>query len=347
MGSGAVRPCPPEAKTLNFLPLALVALSAVLGFVMIRVGAMDHPGPRSSHDRPTPKGGGVGIVAAFLVGLVASGTGGTAPVAFAAGVLGLAVVSHFDDMFGWSFGPKLVAQIFAAFFVILPGYRLGLLHFPGMAVALGEGAAIALSAIWLLFVTNAVNFMDGLDGLVGGSGLIACLLAAGLAVPGSGVALTAICLAAGIAGFLPLNWPRARLFMGDVGSQPVGFVLAVLGIMLAGSPQSGSVLVMPLLLAPLLLDAAFTLLRRLAARERITSAHRGHLYQVAHRSGLSAPVVSAVYWGLTLWGGVCAWLTESLPGPIGWLGPVLCLASFVAWGLFVRRCAQRAAITRW
>ena len=155
-------------------------------------------------------------------------------------------------------------------------------------------------------------------------------------------------LAAGLLGFLPFNFPHARIFMGDVGSQFCGFLLAVLAVA-AGRFEAVelSVAIVPMLLAGVLFDVGFTLVRRIVGRERLAQAHRGHLYQVAHRSGMDATRVTLVHWGFTAWGGVCCALFLSA-GPLGklvWLAAVL--PPQLAWLAFVRHRARLAGISRW
>ena len=227
--------------------------------------------------------------------------------------------------------------------MIAAGYRLGPL--PLVGATLAGPAATALTLAWLLVVTNAINFMDGLDGLVAGCALIASGFAAALA-GAPAVAAPTLALAAGLAGFLPFNWPRARIFMGDVGSQPTGFVLAVLGVELAGLPGRQALL-LPLLLSPLLLDAMFTVLRRILAKQRITQAHRGHFYQVAHRAGLPAAAVAAIYWGLTAFARLAAWAMLRLPLLLARITVAAPRVAFALWGAFVAGRAKRAGITSW
>ena len=124
----------------------------------------------------------------------------------------------------------------------------------------------------------------------------------------------ALLLAAGVVGFLPFNFPRARIFMGDVGSQFCGFVLAVLAVV--ASRFEGvelSFLIVPMLLSGVLFDVAFTLARRLLAGERITEAHRGHLYQVAVRTGVPAWAVTLIHAGFAAFGGLVALLFIAVP----------------------------------
>src|SRR5580698_1861631 len=137
---------------------------------MISVGALDVPVARSSHEVPTPKGGGVGIVAAYTIGTIWSlhGATGLLEVPVLCAVLVLAWVSYLDDVHGWPFAAKLAAQLGAAVVAMGCGHVVRSLALPGhVAVPLGY-AAPALTLGWLLLVTNAVNFIDGLNGLAGG-----------------------------------------------------------------------------------------------------------------------------------------------------------------------------------
>ncbi len=318
-------------RTTLYLAFAslLAVLSAAIVRRMISVGTLDHPGARSSHAQPTPKGGGVGVVVAFVAGMVLlyAGAGRSripdAPfLGLIAAAVGIAAVSYTDDVRSWSFTVKLGAQLAAALVAIACGIVLRLVHLPYFgAVALGW-AGVPLTAAWIVYATNAVNFIDGLNGLASGCVAIACLFLAGIAQSEGDlfVLIAALVLAAGIAGFLPHNYPRARIFMGDVGSQFCGFVVAVLGVLSARfGTQTLSVLLVPMILFAILFDVAFTLLRRGLAGERITEAHRGHLYQIAHRCGVPAWAVTLIYWAMAVWGGVCGIWFATVPQAWPWL----------------------------
>jgi UDP-GlcNAc:undecaprenyl-phosphate GlcNAc-1-phosphate transferase len=330
------------------LYLILAALSAALVRLMVSLGALDHPVERSSHTRPTPKGGGVGIVAAYVGGmtwLLYTGRAGIHPLITAPAALFLAVVSYFDDLRDWPFLAKLSAQLAASLAVMIGGAVVTALLLPAYGIQFGLPIGAVLSLGWLLFVTNAVNFIDGLNGLASGSvALAAVALAAG--ATGS-LALQAGVLAAGIAGFLPFNYPRAKIFMGDVGSQVIGFLAADLALQAARQPKVS--LVVPLALLPILADVAFTLARRARRGERLTQAHRGHLYQVANRAGMAAWQVTLVYWGMAAWGGAlglaCGAYEQGLSSVCAVI--VLDLAPILVWGGFVRWKAKRAGLTVW
>lgn len=327
--------------------MVLAALSAVLVRIMISVGALDVPVARSSHTVPTPKGGGVGIVSAYAVGTIWTlhGVSGLFELPILCAVLMLAWVSYLDDVHGWPFAAKLAAQLGACFVAMLCGHLLRWLALPN-AVSLPLGyAGVALTLGWVVFVTNAVNFIDGLNGLAAGCIIVVCLFAA-MAAPDF-LGSRAGVLAAGAAGFLPFNYPRARIFMGDVGSQVCGFLLADFAVLAAGDARAS--LVVPLALLPILADVAFTLVRRAVQGARLTQAHRSHLYQVAQRGGTPAGLVSALYWLLSAWGGACG-LLAGRSGEGSWFVVAACAASalpLLPWAWFVARKAKQAGITDW
>ncbi|MBC7800147.1 MAG: undecaprenyl/decaprenyl-phosphate alpha-N-acetylglucosaminyl 1-phosphate transferase [Gemmatimonadaceae bacterium] len=324
---------------------------------MVGVGRLDQPDARKAHTSPVPKGGGVGVVVAFLVGIAVlyryADFARLADPYFRGVILAasaIALVAFIDDLRDWPFTVKLAAQVAAAALAVGSGLVVTELNLPWWGtLALGWTGA-PLTLVWILFATNAMNFIDGLNGLASGVSAITCAVLAAIAAAFGGwfVYAASLLLAAGLLGFLPYNFPRARIFMGDVGSQFCGFVLAVLAVA-AGRFQgvSLSVLLVPMLLFGVLFDVAFTLVRRLVAGDRITDAHRSHLYQVAHRSGLDARLVTLVHWGFALWGGACCWL---FVGAEGWGKPLpvlLVVPPQAAWLVFVACRARRVGLGRW
>ena len=323
----------------------LTALSAAVVWGMTRVGTLDTPGARSSHTRPTPKGGGVGIVFAFLVGIVVlyrfAEFGRIADPYFRGVMLaavGIALVAYLDDVFSWPASVKLLAQLAAALLAVGSGLSLPFLRVPGFGTVPLGWLGPVLTLVWIVAATNAMNFIDGLNGLASGVSAITCLVLAAIGAWFGAAFLyfAALILLAGLLGFLPFNFPQARIFMGDVGSQFCGFLLAVLAVA-AGrfAAVELSVALVPMLLAGVLFDVAFTLLRRFAAGERLAEAHRSHLYQLAHRSGVTASRVTLVHWGFAAWGGLCCvlfllaapawkplWVAAVVPPQLAWLAYV-------------------------
>jgi UDP-GlcNAc:undecaprenyl-phosphate GlcNAc-1-phosphate transferase len=318
---------------------------------------MDTPAARKAHDRPTPKGGGVGIVITFLAGIgVLYRFGEFARLAdpYFLGVIeasvAIAVVAFLDDLFDWPFTVKLAAQVLAALVAVSSGLYVTDFRIPYLGPVEIAWAGVAVTLMWMLFTTNAMNFIDGLNGLASGVALIACLFIAFIAERHGGwfAYAAAGLLAAGLAGFLPFNFPKARIFMGDVGSQFCGFMLAILGVVASRLGDAKlSFLIVPMLLSGVLFDVAFTLGRRALAGEQLTAPHRGHLYQVAQRSGVPAVGVTLVYWGFAGFGGLCALGFLAADADVQPFIPLLALVPQLFWLGYVVRSANRAGVGRW
>ncbi len=276
--------------------ISAAAVSAVLTHAArryaLRRDLLDHPGQRRSHSMPTPRGGGIGIAVVCALGaiwLAWTNPASRAPLlAFAGGTALIAGIGALDDHRPQPVRLRLLVHAFAAAL-----YVLALLGWP---IAASDWGTWLLATILLIGLVNIWNFMDGIDGLAASQALLA---AAALAVVGSGDwRLLAVLLAGAAAGFLPFNAPRARIFLGDVGSGALGFALGAL--LLAAVAQqrlhwSGALL----LISAFGLDAGLTLLKRVAQGRAWWRAHREHLYQWLVRRGRSHARVTLVYAGWT------------------------------------------------
>ncbi len=271
---------------------AWVATWAVLR-ALIRFRVYDTPNARSSHEQPKPRGGGVALMSVLLVAWVAAASwlGATPmgfwPVVSAAAVL--TVVSWFDDLRSLPVVPRLAVQALAVGLGIAAMDGAGPV-FQGLLPPLLDRLAAGL--LWLWFV-NLFNFMDGIDGIAGveagslGLGLV--LVGAVAAWPGIHVALPALLVAATL-GFLIWNWAPAKLFLGDVGSVPLGYLLGWLLLVAAMNGAWAPALILPLYY---LADATITLARRGACGAQVWRAHREHFYQRAVQGGASHGRVAA------------------------------------------------------
>ncbi|MFN6954305.1 MAG: glycosyltransferase family 4 protein [Acetobacteraceae bacterium] len=333
------------------LPL-LAALSALVVRALIARPILDMPDARKAHARPTPTAGGLGVVAAVAGGMAvlwAAGDAGPAQhAALLAAAAAMAALGLLDDRFDLPALPRLLAQAAAAAVAIAGGLVLERVSLPWIGeVALGP-FGVALTLLWFLVCTNAVNFLDGADGLLGGSLLIACLMlaAVGAVLGAPFVVALSLCLAAGFAGFLPFNRPPARIFLGDVGSQAAGFLLAALGVAAAMAAEARmSFAIVPLLLAAHLFDACFTVARRALAGEAFWRPHRAHLYQMAIRAGWPVPRIAALHAGFALWHGLLALWFLSLPPEAKPLPLLAALAGQLLWLGVVLRAMRRAGLT--
>ncbi len=345
----------PRAEPYLALVGMLVALAALLTWAMIRVRILDMPGPRSSHDRPVPRAGGIAIVATFFAGLAwLAGTDGIAGHAsalnlagFAAAALVVAAIGFADDLGRLEVRGKLAGQLVAAGLLVGCGVVFRQFTLPGLGTVYLGGWGYPITILWLVAITNMVNFMDGLDGLAGGTGVIAAAFFALAAAAGDApwaAALSGV-LAASCLGFTLFNAPRARIFMGDVGSQFLGFALAGLAVLAtAHDTPKTSALVMPMLLFHFIFDTTLTFARRAAEGRDVTQAHRGHLYQLFNRLGASHVLVSLCHWTLGIAQGLAAlWLIHQAPS-----GRILAFLPFLAieavYATVVLRATRRRGI---
>jgi UDP-N-acetylmuramyl pentapeptide phosphotransferase/UDP-N-acetylglucosamine-1-phosphate transferase len=300
----------------------------VLVTLLRRRAVLDLPNERSSHAQPVPRGGGIAIVGAVVacwVGLWAAGVLPPASLAIVLGMAGLAAVSWVDDLRDLSPAVRLLAQ-FAAVVA-------GIWALPHGAVFQGWFApgldAVATALVWVWFA-NLFNFMDGIDGIDGGEaaaiGLGLVLLASVGIASDPDIAVAAAAIATAALGFLVWNWAPARIFMGDVGSVPLGYVLGFLLLEMAARARWKAALILP---AYFLADATITLLRRLLRGARVWQAHREHFYQRAVQAGLGhdAVVLRVLAADAVLIG--CAWIAENVSGFAGLAVAALTVAALL------------------
>ncbi|NIA71028.1 glycosyltransferase family 4 protein [Pelagibius litoralis] len=278
---------------LLVVTLSSWAASGAVLRLLQRWQVFDQPNHRSSHEIATPRGGGLAVVPVIVLAWIGGGLAfGTIPTGFwplLGGLLLLAAVSWLDDLRSLPAGLRLAVQI-TAVALGLWGSGGDALIFGGILPALLDHLIVGLLWIWFI---NLFNFMDGIDGItavesVAVAGGIA--LCAALASLGSDLVFWSASLAAAALGFVWWNWAPARIFLGDVGSVPLGYLLGWLLILLAGTGQWAAALILPLYY---LADATWTLGRRALRGEALWRAHREHFYQQAVQRGFSHAAVSS------------------------------------------------------
>jgi UDP-N-acetylmuramyl pentapeptide phosphotransferase/UDP-N-acetylglucosamine-1-phosphate transferase len=285
----------------------LAAAASYVGVKGIRRWAaarliLDHPNARSSHLLPTPRGGGLAIVAITSFGAVVTQVVTQAwpwPMfaLFWASAVMVAIVSWFDDVKSLPHGLRLAVHLAAAsvMVVVSPAWHevwvplAGVVHPPALLQSIA-------CILWITGLTNAYNFMDGVDGMAGAQAVVAgagwLLLGSFVADP-MAMACGSLILGSAL-GFLIHNWQPARIFMGDVGATFIGFVLASLTVV--EMPRIPRIAVSSVLLVwPFIADTAFTFFRRLRAGETVLQSHRSHVYQRLNSTGLSHARVSTIY----------------------------------------------------
>jgi len=270
---------------------------------------LDVPNERSSHSSPTPRGGGIAIVFVTLAGSWLAlafwplETNAWQWLLFTVGALLIAGVSWLDDLRSLSTRVRFAFQFAGAVLAVLAFGAWKEIIIPGMGnFGLGlPGWPLVL--LWIVGLTNAYNFMDGIDGIAGGQAVVAGAGWVIIGIIGNNplLCVVGILLVFSSLGFLGHNWPPAKIFMGDVGSAFLGFTFAVLPV-IAAHNDPRFIIAGVLLVWPFLFDSVFTFLRRLINRENVFAAHRSHLYQRLVISGLSHQTVTLLYVALALAG---------------------------------------------
>ena len=325
--------------------LAYACVRLILRWTLNRQ-LLDIPNERSSHTRPTPHGGGLGIGLITLLGcliyLLTEYRSALLPILtyIVAGAM-VMVVGWIDDVRPLRSLHRLMIQLGAALAMIVTTGYWQIIDVPLLGVINIGPLGILLTLLWVIGLINAFNFMDGIDGIAGGVSVVAGFAWALIAALTSSstsdfVRLLGLLMAASSLGFLGLNWSPAKIFMGDVGSTFLGFTFAVVPLLLNADdpklPVAGAILVWPFLF-----DTALTIIRRLRRGENILTAHRSHLYQQLVSAGQSHARVSVLYIAFAVLGAALAWgwLTDSTLAEIAIMIGLPLLA--VGYALAVRR----------
>lgn len=300
----------------NFLfGIGIFLFSVTITRLMIRINIVDKPNERSSHIMPTPRSGGVAIVLSFTLGafiVLFLEPRFDLPLHQFFGVIVsaffMAFVAFIDDIKGLRQVVKFLAQLTSVVVILVSGLYFKQLSFPfANPIILSPWVGMAITLGWFLFFMNAFNFMDGLNGLAGGSALIAsvfmCILGylSGFYV----VYILSFILSFAILGFLIFNFPKGKIFLGDTGSQYVAFILAVIGVIASeSSVDFVSEMSVPFLFFIFVFDVILTIVKRLLRHENIFQAHKSHLYQMLNQSGYSHVFVTLLHLGFMVIGGL-------------------------------------------
>lgn len=336
-------------KTSVLLMLMATFIGSLVGTWLMRRIALTHdiidrPNSRSSHLQPTPRGGGVALVGtstlAFIGLYFLDFRSNPLLLALLLGGLPIAVVGFFDDRSSVAAGVRFAVHALAAL--------AGVLILGGLPPLAGNGAVIdlgiwgdALTVVAIVWATNLYNFMDGIDGIAASESIfvlgVGALLTASMGSFVDPVVMSALVLATAACGFLIWNWPPAKIFMGDVGSGYLGYVIAILA--LAAAHERPAMLFAWLVLGGVFfVDATVTLIRRLLRRERVYQAHRTHAYQRLARRWQSHRRVTLAVWAVNLfWLLPMAWLCTRFSSNAFWiaglaLGPLVAVALFAGAG---------------
>ena len=336
---------------IPFLVAALVVLAVtpLAREAGRRMGLVDEPGMRSTHAKPTPRAGGLAILAGIAVAVWLSWSPSSAAradlIALLAGGILVFAVGLYDDLFALSSGPKLASQVVAAGLLVSQTGGIERLPLPPPAdIALGP-FGVALAVLWVVAVMNFYNFMDGIDGLAPVQAFVtASTLGAFLFYDDPSAAALAAAVAGACAAFLAYNWSPASVFLGDAGSGVVGFALAALPLLAPVGERPQAVVVAGTSLFLFLADASTCVLARMTRGERWNEPHRQHVYQRLVDAGTRPPRVAAA-------AGVAAVVLSATAlvgrgsGAIAWAGLALGVGLFAwAWNMAARLERRRAPL---
>jgi UDP-N-acetylmuramyl pentapeptide phosphotransferase/UDP-N-acetylglucosamine-1-phosphate transferase len=307
----------------------------------VRERLLDMPNERSSHAVPTPRGGGVGILTAFII----AGLTLRIPTTFLFAAILISAVSLYGDYFRISVKFRLTVQSISTLILLFPLLpRLSAQYTVSAFGASPFSFFLILSLLFLLLIgtANFYNFMDGINGIAGLGGAIGFGLLGvySLSRPASdalqsALSLLSVCISLACLGYLPFNMPRARVFMGDVGSILLGFVFAGLVVTLARNYLE--MICFAALLFPFYADELTTMAVRLWNREDLTRSHRRHLYQLlVNELGIDHWKISSAYGGLQLavGAGVLALYPYGMPAVMILLAA--CFLGFIGLTAYIR-----------
>ncbi|MDJ0764159.1 MAG: glycosyltransferase family 4 protein [Myxococcota bacterium] len=288
------------SATLGFIAsLAVVPMAAS---VARKRKLLDIPNERSSHQVPTPKAGGGGILFGAFTGCAAGVLlGGGWPEVSVLAMLGIflfgSAVGFLDDVFDLPTGLRMGLYLACATGSALAGAHVTSIALPGLpVVSIGFGGGLVSSCLFIAWYTNLFNFMDGIDGIAGGAAVVVLGALCAVFFRGGETtwALIALVSAAACLGFLVHNYPPATVFMGDGGAVFLGLEAGALSLVAVGKGLIAVPAVM-LLMLPFVFDATFTLIRRMMRRERFWAAHRSHVYQQMCDLGLTHRAITIIY----------------------------------------------------
>ena len=295
--------------------LMSLLLTPAIKRLAVRIGAVDHPNERKVHEGIMPRLGGLAIFLSFLAVSLVFATKDSAYLGLILADIIIVITGVADDTKGVGPKMKLLGQFLAALLLVEFGYRINFIFLPIADYIFLERASVIATVFWLVGVTNAINLIDGLDGLAAGTVLFAVLFISASAfriglMPA--VVLGAI-LAGAILGFLPYNFNPASIFMGDTGSMLLGFNVAALAILgMTKSVTFISLLLPVVILGIPIMDTLWAILRRASRGKKIFEADKKHLHHRLLHIGLSHRRTVLTIYAIDIVLGVCALFIQSL-----------------------------------
>ncbi|BBN98206.1 glycosyltransferase family 4 protein [Sporolactobacillus terrae] len=281
--------------------LAAVALTPLVRKLAIRIGATDLPNARKVHKKLMPRMGGLAIYLAFLIGIFIMWPDSSFTLPLIIGSVIIIITGILDDMYSLSPRVKMVAHFFAALVIVQSGISVTFINLPFNGVLHLYWLSVPLTLLWIMGITNAINLIDGLDGLAVGVSSIVLMTIAGLALTEGNVFVFTVStiLLGSTLGFLPYNFHPAKIFMGDTGSYFLGYVISVLALLGFKNVTLFSLVVPIILLAVPISDTLFAIVRRLVNKKPLTAPDKSHLHHCLLRYGFSQRQTVVLIYGMS------------------------------------------------
>ncbi|AFK85344.1 MULTISPECIES: MraY family glycosyltransferase [Thermoanaerobacterium] len=323
---------------LSFVVAFVAALMATPAAKKLayKIGAIDIPkDKRRVHSKPVPLIGGLAIYLGTVLSMLLFLPKSETNIGIIAGSTIIVALGIFDDKYELKAKVKLLGQLLAAFVVVLSGVRIDWLTNPFGDGMINIGVfAIPLSIFWIVGITNAMNLIDGLDGLAAGIASISSgsLFVVSLLNGRYATAIITVAVTGAALGFLPYNFNPAKIFMGDTGAMFLGFILSAVSIQGAVKSAAAIAIAVPILaLGVPVFDTIFAIIRRLANKKPIMEADKGHLHHRLLALGLSQRQAVFVMYGVSLFLGLSAILISSTNGAKGYIILIVAILA-VLWG---------------
>ncbi|MFT8710448.1 MAG: MraY family glycosyltransferase, partial [Sporolactobacillus sp.] len=280
---------------------AAVGLTPLVKKLALRIGATDAPNARKVHKKIMPRLGGLAIYLAFLIGMTILHPDSSYTMPLLIGSAIVILTGILDDIFSLPAKVKLVAHFFAALVIVEGGISITFINLPFNGVLYLHWLGIPLTLLWIMGVTNAINLIDGLDGLAAGVSCIVLLTVAGLAITEGNVFVFSVCavMLGSTLGFLPYNFHPAKIFMGDTGSYFLGYIISVLSLLGFKNVTLFSIVIPIVILAVPISDTLFAIIRRWVNKQPLMAPDRSHLHHCLLRYGFSQSQTVVLIYGMS------------------------------------------------
>lgn len=294
--------------TLIICFIASLIITPLVKKLAIKIGAVDRPNNRKVHTTIMPRLGGLAIYISFIIGLLVVRPESEFAVPIIIGSIIIIITGILDDLLELSAKAKLAGQLAAALVVVLNGVQVQYINLPFGGVLEFGMLSIPLTILWIVGITNAINLIDGLDGLAAGVSSIALITITGMAILMGNTFVTSVSLIVlgSTLGFLVYNFHPAKIFMGDTGALFLGYIISVLALLGFKNVTMVSLIVPIIILGVPISDTIFAIIRRLVNKQPLSAADKSHLHHCLLRLGYSHRQTVLIIYGIAAFFGVSA-----------------------------------------